>query len=55
MGGFNPTVLDFVLDGPRKWNEGPKGKPVLLMKHVREYKKLFILQQRLAVFWFWQV
>jgi hypothetical protein len=38
-----------------KWDELGKGKKVLLMKHVPEYQKLFILERRAACFWFWQV
>jgi hypothetical protein len=44
-----------MLDDPRKWDEWEKGREFLLMKHVGERKKLFILQRRVARFWFWQV
>jgi len=48
------VILVFCARWTEKWDEMGKGKKVLLMKHVREYKKLFILESRVACFWFWQ-
>jgi hypothetical protein len=44
-----------MLDETRKWDELEADRKVLLMKHVGQRKKLFILQQRVARFWFWQL
>jgi hypothetical protein len=48
------VILVFCARWTEKWDELGKGKNVLLMKHVRVYKKLFILERRVACFWFWQ-
>jgi len=49
------VILVFCARWTEKWDELGKRKKVLLMKHVRECKKLFILERRVACFWFWQV
>lgn len=48
------VILVFCARWTEKWDVSGKGKKVLLMKHVREYKKLFILERRAACFCFWQ-
>jgi len=48
------VILVFCARWTEKWDELGKGKKVLLMRHVREYKKLFILERITAFFWFWQ-
>jgi len=48
------VILVFCARWTEKWDELGKGKKVLLMKHVRECKKLFVLERRVACFCFWQ-